>query len=366
MHRRLLRALVVVAGIAAAVAAVGAASAGALMITPVAGGLDNPRGMAFGPNGALYVAEAGEGGNDFCVDHAGLGPACAGMSGAITRIWRGKQERVVTQLPSIASADGAALGPNDVSPQGTGSLYIALGLGDNPAVRAMYPAWAAQAFGWLAKGNTSGNWKPVADISGFEGANNPDAGQPGSIVDSNPYAVAALSGEEVVADAGGNDLLRVGRNGDTSLLAVFPARFMPFGGGLIPMDSVPVAIAVGPDGALYVGELTGFPFPVGGANVYRVVPGEQPTVYATGFTNIIDLDFGRDGSLYVAEISHFGLLSGNRAGGIWRVPPGGGTPQLLTTSVEAPGGLAVARDQSLYVDTCADCVNTGGVVKIVP
>jgi sugar lactone lactonase YvrE len=141
---------------------------------------------------------------------------------------------------------------------------------------------------------------------------------------------------------------------------------MPFGAGLIPMDSVPVAITVGPDGALYVGELTGFPFPVGGANVYRVVPGQQPTVYATGFTNIIDLDFGRDGSLYVAEISHFGLLSGNRAGGIWRVPPGGGTPQLLTTSVEAPGGLAVARDQSLYVDTCADCANTGGVVKIVP
>ena len=366
MQRRLPRGLVVLAAVASVIAALGASPAGALTITPVASGLDNPRGMAFGPNGALYVAEAGEGGNDFCVDHAGLGFACAGMSGAITRIWRGKQQRILTQLPSIASADGAALGPNDVSPQGTGSLYIAMGLGDNPAVRTMYPAWAAQTFGWLVRGNTSGNWKPVADISGFEGANNPDAGQPGSIVDSNPYAVAALPGEEVVADAGGNDLLQVGRSGGTSLLAVFPARFMPFAGGLIPMDSVPVSIALGPDGALYVGELTGFPFPVGGANVYRFVPGQQPTVYATGFTNIIDLDFGRDGSLYVAEIFHFGALSGNRAGGVLRVPPGGGTPQLLTTAVEAPGGLAVARDGSLYVDTCADCANTGGVVKIVP
>ena len=151
MHRRLLRALVVIAVVAAAIAAVGASPAGALTITPVTSGLDNPRGMAFGPNGALYVAEAGEGGSDFCVNHAGLGPACAGMSGAVTRIWRGKQERILTQLPSIASADGAALGPNDVSPQGTGSLYIAIGLGDNPAVRAMYPPEQHRPSGGLSR-----------------------------------------------------------------------------------------------------------------------------------------------------------------------------------------------------------------------
>jgi hypothetical protein len=365
MHRRLLRVLVVLAALAATIAAVGASSAGALTITPVASGLDNPRGMAFGPNGALYVAEAGQGGTDFCFDHAGFGHACAGMSGAVTRIWRGNQERILTQLPSLAGDNGAALGPNDVSPQGTGSLYVTLGLGDNPALRASFPDWA-QLFGWLIKGNTSGNWKPVADISAFEAANNPDAGQPGTEVDSDPYAVAALPGAQVVADAGGNDLLRVDRNGDTSLLAVFPIRFVPFGGGMFPMQFVPTSIAVGPDGALYVGQLTGFPFPPGAANVYRIVPGQQPTVYASGFTNIIDLAFGRDGRLYVAEISHFGLLSGDRAGGVWRVPRGGGTPELLTTSIEAPGGLAVARDQSLYVSTCADCSDTGGVVRIVP
>ena len=41
--------------------AVTTTTAGALTITPVASGLDNPRGLAFGPNGALYVAEAGVG-----------------------------------------------------------------------------------------------------------------------------------------------------------------------------------------------------------------------------------------------------------------------------------------------------------------
>jgi hypothetical protein len=89
VERRLRRTLVVLT-LASVITAIGAASAGAVTITQVAGGLDNPRGLAFGPNGALYAAEAGKGGTDFCFDHAGFGRACAGMSGAVTRLWNGK------------------------------------------------------------------------------------------------------------------------------------------------------------------------------------------------------------------------------------------------------------------------------------
>jgi hypothetical protein len=365
MQGRLLLTFGVLAATGFAVVAVAAPSAGAIAITPVASGLDNPRGLAFGPNGALYVAEAGVGGSDFCFDHAGFGHACAGMSGAVTRLWQGKQERILQGLPSLADEFGEALGPSDVSPLGNGNLYVTIGLGDNPALRDTFPA-SAGPYGWLVKGNMSGDWKPVADISGFEAASDPDAGQPGSTVDSNPYAVAAVPNGQAVVDAGGNDLLWVDKSGDTSLLAVFPVRLVPFGGDTIPMQSVPTSVTVGPDGAFYVGELTGFPFPPGAANVYRVVPGQQPTVYASGFTDIIDVAFGRDGSLYVAEISHFGFLSGDPAGGIWRVPPGGGMKQLLTTSVVSPGGIAVAWDGTLYVTTCAPCAGTGEVVRIVP
>ena len=46
------------------VLALGASSAGAQ--TPVATGLDNPRGLAFGPDGTLYIAEAGRGGSGPC------------------------------------------------------------------------------------------------------------------------------------------------------------------------------------------------------------------------------------------------------------------------------------------------------------
>jgi hypothetical protein len=349
------------------VIALGTTSAGAVTITPVASGLDNPRSMAFGPNGALYVAEAGEGGSDYCFEHPALGPVCGGTSGAVTRLWKGKQERILRGLPSFVNEGGEALGPSDVNPQGNGNLYVTIGLGDNPAVRNTFPA-SARLHGWLVKGNPSGNWRPSVDIAAFEAANDPDAGQPGTHVDSNPNSVLALPGGRAVADAGANDLLWVDGNGDISVLAVFPVRFVPnpFGGPMVPMQPVPTSVAVGPDGAFYVGQLTGFPFPMGGANIFRIVPGQQPTVYASGFTNILDIAFGPDGSLYVAEISHFGLLSGNPAGGVLRVPPGGGTAQLLTTSVMLPGGIAVGPNGSLYVSTCAPCSDVGQVVRIDP
>jgi hypothetical protein len=47
----------------------------------------------------------------------------------------------------------------------------------------------------------------------------------------------------------------------------------------------------------YVGQLTGFPFPPGGANVWRVKPGHDPQVFKGGFTNIIDIAFDKRGRL---------------------------------------------------------------------
>ncbi len=138
---------------------------------------------------------------------------------------------------------------------------------------------------------------------------------------------------------------------------------------------MPTSVVVGPDGAYYVGELTGGPFPVGGATVWRVVPGQEPTEYATGFTNIIDLGFGPDGTLYVAEIAHEGLLefySGQGdvapAGAVLSVPPGGGEPELLITGdpVTALGGLAVDPDGSIYVSANTMDREGGTVVKITP
>ena len=89
--------------------------------TSVAAGLDNARGLAFGPDGVLYVAEAGHVGEGPCVQGPEGGRECYGTAGAITRIdlEAGTQERVVDGLRSRAAEDGSqATGPHDVAFQG--------------------------------------------------------------------------------------------------------------------------------------------------------------------------------------------------------------------------------------------------------
>jgi hypothetical protein len=134
----------------------------------------------------------------------------------------------------------------------------------------------------------------------------------------------------VVVDPRRDRLIRVGPRGRVCTLAVFPARLVPAGPGGRPilLRSVPSAVVRGPDGAFYVGELTSFPYPRGRARVWRVVPGQAPTVYATGFTAIRTLSFGPGERLFVLDSDQrqTEAQSGHPGGG---ERPGGGPGQLF-------------------------------------
>ena len=80
-----------------------AGTATAQTITKVMTGLDAPRGLAMGPEGGLYVTEAGTGVNTGPCTPVAAGLNCYSETGKITRLYRGVQERVVTGLPSIPS-----------------------------------------------------------------------------------------------------------------------------------------------------------------------------------------------------------------------------------------------------------------------
>jgi hypothetical protein len=356
-----MRRLIFVALAAAAFALPAAALAA--VPEPVMTGLDNPRGLAFGPEGGLYVAEAGRGGSGVCVPSPdSTAMRCYGATGAISRLWRGSQERIATGLPSIAEqpAGNTAAGPQHISFQGRGGLFVTIGLGGNPAL-ATGPL-SGLGFGYLMHVPASGHAKPLADVAGYELSANPDGAQ----VDSNPFGLLALPGHRVVADAGGNSLLDVAANGSISTVATFPKIPGPFG----PRDVVPTDVVLGPDGAYYVSSLTGFPFTAGTASVYRVVPGQAPTVYATGLTMVTDLAFGSDGSLYTLQ--HASAMPPSMfpfagPGAIRKVPPGGGASSTLVIGgLPRATGLVMGAGGALYVAVNGASSGNGAVWRIEP
>lgn len=338
--------------------------------TVVASGLNNPRGLDFAPNGALYIAEAGLGG-DGPVIVGGDGPHQFGHTGSITRVWKGKQERLVQGLPSLAVADQtAAIGPSSISFNGSGHALLTIGLGANPALRNSILGEQGRSLGTVSMLNQNGQIRTLADLAAFELVNDPDGNGP----DSNPNGVLNdKGGVAYVTDAGANALLSVAANGKVSVVAVFPNRIVPTPPILpqppfppaLSSQAVPTNVVRGPDGALYVSQLTGFPFPVGGARVFRVVPGSAPQVYAEGFTNIIDLEFDAQGNLYVLEIDRNGLIAPEVTGRLARVNAGSHTVDTVASDgLVMPGGMAIGPDGAIYISNFSTSPGIGEVIRL--
>jgi hypothetical protein len=355
-----------------ALSALVAIAAGAGVSTPVqaqatmqviASGLDNPRGLNFGPDGALYVAEAGRGGTSPICHVSGMGTRCYGPTGAVTRITGiGLQSRVLTGLPSIAVASGdQAQGPNDID-FGFSSAWIVVGFAGDPLTRANFEAATPPIrLGSLIRATNIGQSAHVIDISDYE-LTNPDGG----VLDTNPFGIRVEEDERriLVTDAGANALLHIGLFGQISTHAVFPNRTV--GGATI--QSVPTAVTVGPDGAYYVSELTGFPFVVGAARIYRVQPsGGLPVTVASGFTNIIDLVWDQARNVgYILEHDADGILGPGLDGRLIRINANGSTTVVAQAGLVKPGGVAIGPDSAVYVTLRAASAGVGEVVRIVP
>lgn len=221
----------------------------------------------------------------------------------------------------------------------------------------------------------------IANLGAFERTENPHEAH----VDSNPFDVEVLGGGQVlVADAAANALLNVDRQGNIHVVATFPDEEVSTANAkqlvgcpnadpefeeicalpaMVPTEAVSTSVAVGPDGAYYVGELKGFPAPTGESQVWRVEAGttnadcatsEACSVVADGFTSIVDLHFAADGTLYVVELdedSFFAVELEHGAGGTvnacnstnWNCTQAATNLQIpIAVTTTASGGLFAA------------------------
>ncbi|MDZ7968810.1 MAG: ScyD/ScyE family protein [Nostoc sp. DedSLP03] len=364
----------------------GIKAASAASFSVIADGLYNAGGLSFSPDGNLYVTEAGIGGSGGCVPPAsGQGDSlCYGTSGAVSKIENGKTKRILTGLPSIALPDGTgAGGPRDIQFDPKGKPYVLIGYGANPTFRDRNLGYTD--LGKIIAPNFKTNsWTSVADLANYELANNPDGGDVGS----NPLGFVIDGNKLVVADAGANDLLSVNTSGSNlQALTTFPEDILtnpifppsdtpsnepaqvPSQGEAVrsqfATQPVPSSVAKGPDGAYYISQFTGFPFPEGGAKIYRVGADGKSSVFADGFTQLTDLQFDPAGNLYALQYANQSAWKGDFDGSVIKIAPDGTRTTLLSgNGLESPSALTIGADGAVYVTNRGDRPGFGQVLKI--
>jgi hypothetical protein len=277
-------AAVVAAAPLVAAPAQAAESAGRATVEVIATGLANPRDITWTPDGALLVAESGQG-------QAGcaVGAQCLGRTGAIARIKGGRVERVVTGLASSApgAAPGApvtASGPKQVEVDPRGGYTVLSNLGGTNESRAALGA-GSTSLGTLFR---TRDGKVLADFVDHESRLNPD----GLEVHGNPYGFVRSGSDHLVVDAGGNTLVRARKDGSTTTEYVWPTARA----GEETLEGVPSAIAKDcAEGTVYVADMPGAR--AGTSRVWKLRPGRQPEMIASGLTNLVDLEVAPDGDL---------------------------------------------------------------------
>jgi hypothetical protein len=249
--------------------------------------------------------------------------------------------------------------------------------------------WAIAQDGTLLHQLADGTVVAVASIPTYQLTDPDPVDQdvPSDPSESNPYGLAvARNGDALVVDAAGNDLIRFTPEGVGTTMARFDVETTPtdhVGDPTLPptidAEAVPTTVTVGPDGAIYVGELKGFPFRPGTSHVWRIkrnavgawcsVNEKDPTrsckVYSEGYTAIQDIAFDdRNGDLYVYELAADGVFAFEAA--LDPTGPGIFPPAVLIRSrwgrfyehktelaaglLSQPGGVSVTRGNVYVTD----------------
>ncbi|WP_414624280.1 ScyD/ScyE family protein [Calothrix sp. CCY 0018] len=345
----------------------------------IADNLDNPKGLTFAPDGSLYITEAGTGGNGPSIPApSGQGNLHYGRSGAISKIENGTVRRILTGLPSVAFPDGSgAAGPHDIKFDADGKAYVLLGYAANPAFRE---SLGDNNLGTIITLDLSNNtWSSIADITNCEVIKKIVLKD--SEVASNPLSLYVDGNRLVIVDAGANSLFSINTDGSNlELIAAIPERILTnpilpgaksenFDRGHVPapgayhqappsqmsIQSVPTDVVKGADGAYYVCEFSGFPFPEGEARIYKTSVNGELEVFASGFTQLIDMTFDAEGNLYVLQHMNQSGWKGKPDGALIKIAPNSERTMLMEgNGLEMPSALTIGPDGAFYI------INRGG------
>jgi hypothetical protein len=302
-------------------------------------GLNAPRGLKFGPDGNLYVAEGGLGGlnSTTCTQVVPpVGPYTGANTGSrISKIdGSGKRTTFVDNLPSDQTApDQGSLvsGVADVTFIGNTMYAILAGAGCSHGVTILPNA--------VLRINPDRSYKVVADLSAYQMSHpvknpNPADFEP----DGTWYSMNNVRGDLYAVEPNHGELDKITPNGEISRVIDISA----FEGHIVPTAST------FHDGNFYVGNLDVFPIVAGSSSIFKITPEGKISVYATGFTTILGLVFDKLGGMYVLENTTGNPFPTPGTGDIIRVDPSG-ERLTIASGLNVPTALTFGPDDKLYV-----------------
>jgi hypothetical protein len=329
--------------------------------TVVASKLDAPRGLRFGPDGALYVAEGGTGGTNstgptkttpaLCEQvPPPVGPYTGGPNARISKIdSSGNRTTVASGFPSTQDAMGDIIGVADVAFIGN-TLYALVSGGGcshgNPSIST----------GIAKVDRSSGKWSLIADVGAFLKTHPAEFESAGDFEpDGTLYSMIAVDGVLLTVEPNHGQVFGVTTDGKIGEVIDISAS---------EGHIVPTSIAAWHD-SLYVGNLNLFPINPQWARVLTIAkPGHLGDELApgfdapkqvgrivnskAGFTTVVAVDFGPDGLLYALELS---TAAGNPmpgTGKVVRVKHSGDIEDVVT-GLSVPAGMTFGPDGRLYV-----------------